>query len=63
MKTFGRAVVLEKDAIMQSKNVSTAPILQDLREMESSNTYRGTFPELMKFLHIVVALPLGTATV
>ena len=63
-KIFRRAMTLERDGLMQSKELETIPSLQELlREMHSSSTYSGIFPEMMKLLNIMLTIPVGTATV
>ena len=63
-KLFRRAMTIERDSLMHSKNLDTAPSLQELlQQMHSSNTYSGIFPEMMKLLNILLTLPVGTATV
>ena len=63
-KLFRRAMSIEKDNLIHSKNLDTPPSLQDLlQEMNSSSTYSGIFPQMMKLLNILLTLPVGTATV
>ena len=41
-----------------------SPSIQDiLKEMETSHSYGGIFPEIWKVLNIMMALPVGTASV
>ena len=49
---------------MERRKLTKAPTLQDLKsEMESSGAYMQIFPEIFKLLDILLALPVGTATV
>ena len=63
-KIFRRALLVEKKAIMERKEESASPSMQEiLDEMNKSHTYGGIFPETWKLLNITMALPVGTATV
>ena len=49
---------------MEKMKLTKPPTLQDIKtEMESSGAYTDIFPEMFKLLDIVLALPLGTASV
>ena len=63
-KIFRRALLVEKNAIMERKEESVSPSMQEiLDEINKSHTYGGIFPETWKLLNITMALPVGTATV
>ena len=63
-KIFRRALLVEKKAIMERKEESVSPRMQEtLDEMNKSHTYGGIFPETWKLLNITMALTVGTATV
>ncbi len=63
-KLFRLALLVEKKAIMEHKEESVSPSMQEiLDEMNKSHTYRGIFPETWKLLNITMALPVDTATV
>ena len=63
-KIFRRALLVEKKAIMECKEESVSPSMQEvLDEMNKSHTYGRIFPETWKLLNIIMALPVGTATV
>ena len=63
-KIFRRALLVKKKAIMERKEESVSPSMQEiLDEMNKSNTYGGIFPETWKLLNITMALPVDTATV
>ncbi len=63
-KIFRRALLVEKKAIMEHKEESVFPSMQEiLDEMNKSHTYGGIFPETWKLLNITMALSVGTATV
>ena len=63
-KIFRRALLVEKKAIMERKEESVSPSMQEvLDEMNKSHTYGGIFTETWKLLNITMALPVGTATV
>ena len=51
------ALLLEKKAIMERKRS------RYLVKIETSHTYGGIFPETWKLLNIMMALPVGTASV
>ena len=49
---------------MEKDKTKKAPNLQDVKaHMEASGAYTGIFPEMFKLLNIVLALPVGTASV
>ena len=55
---------MDKKAIMERKEESVSPSMQEiLDEMNKSHTYGVIFPEMWKLLNIAMALPVGTATV
>ena len=63
-KIFRHAFLLEKKSIMEHKKESRSPSMQDIFvEMETTHTYGGIFPETWKLLNIMMALPVGTASV
>ena len=65
-KIFKRAIVREKKNLIEktTKKLSKPPSLQELmKEMESSGGYAALFPEMFKLIKILLALPVGTATV
>ena len=64
-KIFRRALLVEKKAIMERKEESVSPSMQEILDemMNKSHTYGGIFPETWKLLNITMALPVGTATV
>ena len=55
-KIFRRALLVEKKAIMERKEESVSPSMQEiLDEMNKSHTYGGIFPETWKLLNITTA--------
>ena len=61
---FRRAMIIKKKCLLRLKNLELAPSLQELfKEMNTSSTYSGIFPEMMKLLNIILNLPVGMATV
>ena len=49
---------------MSSKGQSKCPSLQDLlQSMQTTEAYKGIFPQTFNLLYILLALPIGTATV
>ena len=55
---------MEKKVLREKGNNCKAPTLEDFKgEMEGSGTYSEIFPEIFKLLDILLALPVGTATV
>ena len=56
-KIFRRALLVEKKAIMECKEESVSPSMQEiLDEMNKSHTYGGIFPETWKLLdHFLLA--------
>ena len=63
-RVFKRALVKENKALMEKKELSKPPTMQEVKaEMESSGAYTDIFPEIFKLLDILLALPVGTATV
>ena len=61
---FRRALLHEKQAFMSSKNLTKSPTFQQLYPaIQSSDAYGGIFPEMLKLMNIILALPVGTATV
>ena len=58
-----RAMTLERDALMRSKNLDTAPSLHPRGLQDLLSTYSGIFPEMIKLLNIMLTLPVGTVTV
>ena len=61
---FQRALLHEKQAFMSSKNLTKSPTFQQLYPaIQSSDAYGGIFPEMFKLMNIILALPVGTATV
>ena len=63
-RIFKRAVVRERDEMMQKNKLAKPPTLQELKvEMTALNTYATTFPNIFKLLDILLTLPVGTATV
>ncbi len=49
---------------MEHQTEVASPSMQDiLGEMEKSHTYEGFFPEIWKIMNIMMALPIGTASV
>ena len=63
-KIFRRALLVEEKAIMERKEDLVSPSMQEiLDEMNKSHMYVGIFPETWKLLNIIMALPVGTATV
>ena len=69
-RLFKRAFALELKSFMEKKALREKgkncklPTLEELKgEMEGSGTYSEIFPEIFKLLEILLALPVGTATV
>ena len=63
-KVFRRALCKEKELLMSSKGQSKCPSLQDLlQSMQATEAYKGIFPQTFNLLYILLALPIGTATV
>ena len=63
-KVFRRALYREKKIIMWSNNLSTSPSMQAvLQSMQTSEAYKGIFPQTFSLLNIILSLPIGTATV
>ena len=63
-RIFKRAIVRERDEMMQKNKLAKPPTLQELKvEMMALNTYATTFPNIFKLLDILLTLPVGTATV
>lgn len=63
-KVFRRALCKEKNLFMSAKGLSKAPSLQDLlQSMQATEAYMGIFPQTFNLLSILLALPVGTATV
>ena len=60
-KIFKRAFVREKKNLIENNNKLSRPEL--MKEMESSGGYAALFPEIFKLIKILLALPVGTATV
>ena len=59
-----RAVVSERDEMMQKKKLTKPPTLQELKVyMTPLSIYATIFPKLFKLLDILLTLPVGTATV
>ncbi len=58
MESFKRAFAMEKNKLTQP------PTLQDVKtEMESTSAYTDIFPEIFKLMNLILALPVGTASV
>lgn len=51
----------EKKLIMRSNNLSTSPSMQAV--LQTSDAYKGIFPQTFSLLNAVLSLPIGTATV
>ena len=63
-KIFRWALLVDKKAIMERKEESVSPSMQEiLDEMNKSYTYVAIFPETWKPLNITVALSVSIATV
>ena len=63
-RLFKRTLAKEIKLITEKQKLSKPPTLQDVKvEMESNASYTDIFPELFKLLDILLALPVGTATV
>ena len=63
-KVFRRVLCKEKNLFMSAKGLSKAPSLQDLlQSMQATEAYIGIFPQTFNLLSILLALPVGTATV
>ena len=63
-RTFKKAVVMERDVMMQKKKLTKPPTLQEHKvEIMAGNTYATMFPNIFKLLDILLTLPVGTATV
>ena len=63
-RIFKRAVVRERDDMMQKKKLAKSPTLQELKvEMTALNTHATIFLNIFKLLDILLTLPVGTATV
>jgi len=63
-RLFKRALLQEKVAIMEKSSLSRQPTMQEVKtNMESSEAYTGIFVQTFKLLNIILALPVGTATV
>ena len=61
---MGRALCKEKELLITSKKLSKPPSLQDvLLPMQVTEAYKGIFPQIFKLIDIILALPIGTATV
>ena len=55
---------MEKKALKEKGKDCKPPTLQELKgEMEVSGAYSDMFPEIFKLLNILLALPVGTATI
>ena len=63
-RLFKRALIQESRLVREEKKTAKAPNLQDVKvRMEASGAYTGIFPEMFKLLNIILALPVGTASV
>ena len=63
-KLFKRALARETKAVIERKNLTKPPTLQEVKkEMESMNAYVDIFPEIFNQLNILLTLRVGTATV
>ena len=63
-RVFKRAFSKQKMALMERMKFSKPPTLQELKtDMESCGGYTDIFPEMFQLLNILVALPVGTASV
>ena len=61
---FKQALIQESRLVREEKKTAKAPSLQDVKvRMEASGAYTGVFPEMFKLLNIILALPVGTASV
>ena len=62
-KIFRRALYKEK-LIIQTKELLTNPTMQEvLQSMQTTEAYRGIFPQTFTLLNILLAIPVGTASV
>ena len=51
-------------AFMEKNKLTKPPTLQDVKaEMESTSAYTDIFPEIFKLMNLILALPVGTASV
>ena len=64
-KIFKHALLLERKSLMERKNDPVpSPTMHDLlKEMKTSSTYEGVFPQTWKLLNIMMALHVSTASV
>ena len=64
-RTFALELKLFMEKVLREKGKNCKPpTLEELKcEMEGSGTYSEIFPEIFKLLEILLALPVGTATV
>ena len=63
-RVFKRAFAKQKKALMKKNQLSRPPTLQEIKMvMESCDRYADIFPEIIKLLHILLVLPVGTASV
>ena len=63
-KIFRRALCKEKELIVRLKKLSTPPSMQEvLQSMRATEAYKGIFPQTFTLINILLALPVGTATV
>ncbi len=61
---FRRALQKEKEALISSKSLKKAPSFQEVFEaMLLSDAYSEIFPEVYNLAKILLALPIGTATI
>ena len=64
-KVFRRAFYKEKELIVHacSKKLSTPSMQEVLQSMQATDAYKGIFPQTFTLLNIILAMPVGTATV
>ena len=61
---FKRAFAKEKKALMEKKQLSKPPTIQEIKmEMESGDGYEDISPEIVKLLNFLLVLSVGTASV
>jgi len=63
-QVFKRALKQETESFMEKNKLTKMPTLSEVKaHMESTGAYTGIFPETFKLLNIILALPVGTASV
>lgn len=62
-KIFRRALYKERELIVRSKKQSTPSMQEVFQSMQTTDAYKGIFPQTFTLLNILLAMPVGTATV